>query len=242
MSNNLAKKKYIVTGASSGIGNAVTQRLASTRCEVLAYAGRSESAEENLVHPNISVFRCDFSDLKSIETLFSSVGTDYSSIDGVILCHGYGMFGSLEEFSAKNILDLVNINLISNILICRKLLPVLKMKKSGDVILMGSEAGLKGGKKGAVYCATKFGVNGLAQSLREECSASGVRVSVVNPGMVNTPFFDDLDFQPGESRDNYVEAEDVANMVLTMLSMPSGSVVDQISISPQKNVIRNKSR
>ena len=103
---------------------------------------------------------------------------------------------------------------------------------------MGSEAARTGGKRGAVYSAAKFGLRGLAQSLRQECAASGVRVSIVNPGMVKTAFFDELDFQPGDAPDNYILPEDVARAVLAILETRTGTVVDEINLSPQKKVIR----
>ena len=121
----------------------------------------------------------------------------------------------------------------------RLVVPGLKRRGAGDIILIGSEAGLRGGRKGAVYCATKFAINGFAQSLREECAASNIRVSTINPGMVATAFFDELDFQPGPSRDNYLEAGDIARTVKMMLELPAGSVIDQVNLSPQKHVIRH---
>ena len=103
---------------------------------------------------------------------------------------------------------------------------------------MGSEAAVSGGKKGAVYSATKFAVRGLAQSLREECAGSGVRVGIVNPGMVNTGFFDRLNFRPGNAPGDHLTPEDVADAVWLMLSARAGAVIDEINLSPQKKVIQ----
>ena len=235
-----AGKTFIVTGASSGIGNAVAVMLLNNNARVIALAGRGR--ESDTPHPeltgDVSVVHCDLGVAKEIEFHFADIAKKERRLDGMILCHGYGDFGSIEEFSSRQIQDLVNVNLISNMLICRTIIPAFKKQKRGDVILIGSESGLKGGKKGAVYCATKFGINGFVEALREECAASGVRVSVVNPGMVKTSFFDKLDFSPGENRDNYLLGEDVASAVSLLLEMPQGSVIDKINLSPQKNVIR----
>ena len=62
---------------------------------------------------------------------------------------------------------------------------------------MGSEAALAGTAQGSLYCAAKFALRGLAQALRAECARAGIRVTLVNPGMVQSPFFDELDFRPG---------------------------------------------
>ena len=66
------------------------------------------------------------------------------------------------------------------------------------MVLIGSEAALAGGARGAVYSATKFALRGFCQSLRQESAAAGIRVTLINPGMVRTDFFDQLDFEPGE--------------------------------------------
>ena len=119
-------------------------------------------------------------------------------------------------------------------------MPVIKTNGGGDVVLMGSEAALSGGRYGAVYSATKFAVRGFAQALRHECAAANVRVTIVNPGMVRTQFFDSLEFEPGPDPDNYIEPEDVARAVSGALLAPRGTVVDEINLSPLKRVVRRK--
>ena len=124
--------------------------------------------------------------------------------------------------------------------IVRAFLPVIKRNGGGDVILVGSEAALSGGRYGAVYSATKFGLRGFAQALRHECSVGGVRVAMVNPGMVRTEFFKTLKFEPGTDPENYVEPEDVANAICGILLARSETVVDEINLSPLKRVDRKK--
>ena len=114
----------------------------------------------------------------------------------------------------------------------------MKQRGSGNIVFMGSEAALAGGKRGAVYSAAKFGLRGLAQALRQECAASGLRVSIINPGMVQTEFFNELDFRPGESSNNYILPDDVALAVQMILEARQGTVFDEINLSPQKKVIR----
>ena len=103
--------------------------------------------------------------------------------------------------------------------------------------LRGSESALSGGQKGVVYSATKFALRGAAQALREECSSSGVRIGIINPGMVDTDFFSDLNFRPGSRSDNHLIADDVARAVLLMLHARQGAAIDEINLSPQKHVI-----
>ena len=146
-------------------------------------------------------------------------------------------FGSLEQFSPGQIRRLIDLNLTSQILLARTFLPLLKKQGHGNLVFIGSEAALSGGRKGAVYSASKFALRGFAQSLREECAASGVRVGMVNPGMVATGFFRELDFRPGGSPDQHLQPRDVADAVWLMLTARPGAVIDEINLSPQKKVI-----
>jgi len=117
-------------------------------------------------------------------------------------------------------------------------LPRLKQRDRSDVLFIGSEAALAGGKNGAMYCASKFAIRGFSQALREECAKSGVRVSLVNPGMVKTPFFDQLSFQPGDDSDNYILPDDVADTSKLILSARQGTLFEEINMSPLKKVIK----
>ena len=113
----------------------------------------------------------------------------------------------------------------------------MKRQGSGDVIFIGSEAALEGKRKGSIYCAGKFALRGFSQALRDECSTGNIRVSIVNPGMVNTNFFTDLNFKPGEDSCEHIEPEDVAEAVAMVLNSRKGTVFDEINLSPQKNKV-----
>ena len=153
---------------------------------------------------------------------------------------GYGRFGSLEEFSYHQIREMVDTNLLQHIFVARTFLPRFKKLNAGDLIIIGSEAALTGGKRGAVYSACKFALRGLAQSLREECSSSGIRVCLINPGMVSTEFFKDLDFAPGPDPANHVRPDDIAETVCLVLKAHPGTVFDEINLNPLKKVIQFK--
>ena len=122
----------------------------------------------------------------------------------------------------------------------RALVPVMKKQKKGKIIFLGSQSALQGGQQGSVYSATKFGLRGFAQALREECAKSRLHVSIVNPGMVRTKFFDKLSFSPGDDPTNAIEPEDVAEVVLSILKMREGTVIDEINLSPLNKVIKFK--
>ncbi len=182
----------------------------------------------------------DLSALDALPAHLAGIAADHADLDGIVLNAGSGRFGNLEEFSYRQISDLVAINLIQHLYVARALVPLLKRSTRGDLVVMGSEAALVGGRKGAVYSACKFALRGFAQSMRAECSGSGVRVCLINPGMVQSGFYDNLDFKPGESADNALRVEDVADTLMLVLDARPGTVFDEINLNPLKKVIAFK--
>ena len=98
----------------------------------------------------------------------------------------------------------------------------------------------RGTRQGSIYCASKFAIRGFSQALREECGKSNVRVTLINPGAVRTPFFDELHFEPGAAQENAIEPEDIAEVLLTVLQARPGTVFDEINLSPLSHVWQRK--
>jgi NADP-dependent 3-hydroxy acid dehydrogenase YdfG len=226
----------IVSGASSGIGRAISTRLLEQGYRVTGLA--RDFSKFPCDNSRFTPVCMDLADLDELPAKLDALIKKDAAIDGLICCAGSGRFGSLEEFSPAQIRKLLDLNLTSQLYLVRALLPGMKQRGTGNIVFMGSEAALAGGKRGAVYSAAKFGLRGLAQALRQECAASGLRVSIINPGMVQTAFFNELDFRPGEAPDNYILPEDVAAAVQLILEAREGTVFDEINLSPQKKVIR----
>ena len=122
--------------------------------------------------------------------------------------------------------------------ITRLVLPHFKVQKRGDIVFIGSDAALEGSKKGSLYCAAKFGLRGFSQTIREECASKNVRVSLINPGMVRTQFFEKLDFRPGDDAANAIEPDDVALAAISVFSARPGTVINEINLTPLKKVIK----
>ena len=151
---------------------------------------------------------------------------------------GQGSFNPIENFSTSQIKDFLDLNLISHILLSQIFVRHLKARSGGNIIFLGSEAGLTGKRKATLYSTAKFGLRGFSQALSDEVRASNIRVSLINPGLVRTPFFDLLGFRPGDEQTHAIEAEDVAQVVMTILSSRSQTIMDEINMSPAKNVIK----
>ena len=182
----------------------------------------------------------DLSQLNELPQKLHELQQYFPEIDAVVFSAGMGQFGSLEEFSYAHIEALMTINFTSQVFLSRALLPALKRKTNSDLIFIGSEAAIKGSRKGAVYCASKFALRGFTQALREECSKSNVRVCLINPGMVKTAFFEQLTFEPGDDGSNTILPEDLADAVSYVLCSRSRMVIDEINLSPLNKVVKFK--
>ncbi|MEE9354555.1 MAG: SDR family oxidoreductase [Methylococcaceae bacterium] len=230
----------LVTGASSGIGRAVAVNLLKASHSVIGIA--RDVAKFKHHHPHFYPVAMDLSQLHKLTEKFKLLCVDYPNIDAVVFCAGQGLFGSLEQYSAEQIQSLINLNFTSQALMARLLVPKMKQQGRGHIIFLGSEAALKGSRQGTIYCASKFAVRGFAQALREECANSGVRVTLINPGMVRSPFFDTLTFQPGQKATQYLLPEDVAEAVSYVIHSRADMVVDEINLNPLNRVVKAKNK
>ncbi len=233
----MGTRRIIVSGASRGIGETICHLLLKEGHNVIGIA-RDYSNTNN--HKNFKRIALDLNDTKAMETTVGSLVKEYPDIDGLINNAGAGKFASLEEFSIKQIEALLQLNLHSAILLTRMLITTLKKQKRSDIVFMGSESGLQGARYGSVYCATKFGLRGFAQSLRHECASNNLHVGIINPGMVRSSFFDQLKFEPGTSRDNALQLEDVANTVLSLLNAPDHVMIEEINLNPLIKIVKKK--
>lgn len=229
----------IITGASSGIGLAMTHTLLREGYQVLGIANSFEKA--NIEHPNFS-FKCiNLANLDALpEQMSKLAGAVATPVKALINNAGIGRMGFLEQLSVKDIRLVMDTNFTSQAIVTKSFLPLLKTQGHGDIVFTGSEAALRGARQGSIYCASKFALRGFTQALREECGKSGLRVALINPGAVRTPFFDELHFEPGPEPENAIEPEDIAKAVLMVLEARVGTVFDEITISPGSHAWRRK--
>lgn len=232
------KRTVLVTGASSGIGRAIARHLLQQGHHVIGISRDGAKFTRRLDH--FSPVQLDLSRLNELPQKLRELEQAHPDIDAVVFCAGRGQFGSVEEFSYAQIEDLMALNFTSQAFLVRALLPALKRKQRGDLIFIGSEAALKGSRKGSIYCASKFAVRGFTQALREECGKSNVRVCLINPGMVKTEFFEQLSFEPGDDETNFIAPEDVAEAVCYVLDARAQIVIDEINLSPLNKVVKFK--
>ncbi len=230
--------KALITGSSSGIGRATAELLLQRGATVVGIArDHAKFAPDSDHYEPVTL---DLSDLDAAAASLDDLARVHHDVAAVVSNAGAGRFGAIEQFSASQIRHDIDLNLTSHLLLARSFLPVLKRRKGGDLIIIGSEAALRGSRKGTVYCAAKSGLRGAAQALADECSRRGVRVTLVNPGFVRTPFFDALDFEPADDPSSALTPEDIATKLLEILEAPDGPAYGEINIAPPHPALRSK--
>lgn len=226
----------VITGASKGIGRAIALRLLKEGFTILGIARDFSNFPSK--HRRFHHVSLDLSDLERLSAHLNRLSREHPRVDAVICNAGRGHFGELEQFSYDEIRSFIDLNFVSHAYVARAFLPAMKRRGKGDLVFIGSEAGLYGTQKGTLYCASKFALRGFAQALRQECAASGVRVSIVNPGMVRTSFFNGLNVSHGKEEENFLLPEEIAEAVVMVLSRRQGTVFDEINVTPLKKVVR----
>lgn len=232
----IKERKVLVTGSSDGIGRSITLSLLKSEAKVIGLA--RDHSKFNPETKNYIKYKTDFSNEEILLNTIAKIIKDHKDLDCLVSNAGFGKFGTLETFSTKEINDFIFTNLTSHMILTNKILPHLKKIRKGNIIFIGSESALKGGKNGSLYSAAKFGLRGFSQSIREESCSKNIHVSLINPGMVRTSFFNNLDFMPGEDKSNAIEPDDIGKIVIDILSTRNGSVIEEINLSPLKKVIK----
>ena len=153
-------RTLIVTGASSGIGRSIVEQQIDDGMRVIGIARDFSSMPDH--GKSFVAIELDLANLEAAADHLTALSRKYPEVTGVICSAGRGRFGSLEEFSYADIRSLMDLNFTSQAYVIRAFLPMLKRNGWGDIIIIGSEAALTGGARGAIYSASKSALRALA--------------------------------------------------------------------------------
>ena len=237
---DLDRQVAIITGAGSGIGQAIAEALAQVGVRV-ALAARTKTALDavaNTIHTSggtALVVPTDVGDEAQIEQLVTKTHAEWGRLDILVTSAGGASFGPLVESSTADWDSMMNINLRATYLCAKHALKIMLPQKSGHILNVLSLASYTALPGSAAYTASKFGALGLTKVMAAEVRSQGIKVTAVLPGSVNTPLWDksggDLD------RNKMLSAIDVASAMLDVIAQPPGIYTDEIRLMPPLGIL-----
>lgn len=240
----LAGRTVLVTGASAGIGEACARAFAAQGARVILAARRAERLEalsQDLRSGGTDVLalELDVSDAAAVAGVIGGLAAEWREIDVLVNNAGLGRgLDKLWEGDPADWDEMVDTNVKGLLYVSRAVLPGMVERGRGHVINLGSVAGHEVYPGGAVYCATKHAVGAITRGLRMDVLGTGVRVSTVDPGMVETEF-SVVRFHGDRERADRVyrgmdplTADDIAETVVWVASRPPHVCIDEIIIKP----------
>lgn len=221
------EKVAIVTGASGALGGALARRLLGLGAIVETFDRSPESAAGALADlaagDRLAVRGVDLTDAEAVERAVGEVVERRGRVDHLFATvGGFAFDGPVESSSLATWERMLDVNLRTALHAVRAVLPAMKARGSGTIVLVGSEASLAGGAKVAAYSASKAALLRLAESLAAECRGSGVRINCVLPGTLDTAA--NRDAMPDADRSGWVDLDAVVDAMLFLASPAARAV------------------
>lgn len=226
---------WLVTGASRGLGRHLALQLAERGHEVLA-CGRDESrlaeleAQAARAAGRIVPVVVDLRDPAQVSARIGAALERAGRVDGVVNNAAFGFFKPLVEHSERDLLDIVQVNLVAAMQICRAVAPGMVAQRAGHIVMIGSDLARRPLARMAPYVATKHALAGFAHSLLRELKEHGVKVTLVNPGIIDTGFGGGREGGGEESWS--LRPALLARLILDLVELPGHAVVDEVTVHP----------
>ena len=243
--SELAGEVAIVTGASSGIGEATAESLASRGASVVLAARRADELEavaerirtdggEALVVPT------DVTEDDDIDALVAETVDEFETIDILVNNAGVMLLEPLESADRDNLRQMIEVNLLGLMNLTHAALPTMQAQDSGHIVNISSTAGRRAGAKSSGYNATKFGVNAFTEAVRQEVTTDGIRTTIIEPGAVDTELQEHI---PDEEIKQQIEegmiesmtpleSDDIARAITYAVTQPQHVNVNEVLIRP----------
>ena len=238
------RKNILVTGATSGFGKAIAELFASKGYDVIITGRRQERLQQikedwtNKYGITVSTLLFDVRDKDAVQQSIAELLKEIDHID--ILVNNAGLasgMSSIEEGDTDDWDTMIDTNVKGLLYVTRQIAPVMKQQGYGHIFNIGSTAGKVVYKNGNVYCATKFAVDSLTQSMRIDLLPYSIKVTGINPGMAETEF-SIVRFKGDVDRAQKVyegfkplQSEDIANVVYMCASMPAHVCINDLTLS-----------
>lgn len=243
--SELSGRVAIVTGASSGIGEATAETLASRGASVVLAARRENELEtladqiESAGGEALSV-PTDLTAEDDIDNLVDTTVAEFGSIDILVNNAGVMLLEPVERSDRENFRQMVEVNLLGLMNLTHAALPVMQEQGAGHIVNVSSTAGRDANANGSGYSATKFGVNAFSESLRQEVTAEGIRTTIIEPGAVETELPEHIPDEEIKEQleDGFLDSitplqgEDIADAIAYAVTRPQHVSVNEMLVRP----------
>jgi len=242
MAGRLEGKVAVVTGASSGIGEATVRALVGEGASVVAGARRKERLEELVEEATgeggrVVAAECDVTDERQAHALVNRAVEEFGRIDILVNNAGVMLLSKVEKGLSDEWRRMFDVNVLGLLYATDAAVEAMKRRGSGHIVNISSVAGRKTRPTVGVYSGTKFAVNAISEALRQELLEDGIRITMVEPGAVATELTDhitDEEVREGLKQRNIepLQPEDIANAIAYSVSQPQRVSVNEILIRP----------
>ncbi|BDA74199.1 oxidoreductase [Rivularia sp. IAM M-261] len=239
--SNLNEKVIIITGASSGIGEATARLLAKNGAKVILGARRTDRLEAIAKEINASGGIAEYQALdvtqrSQLEAIVQFAQTKFGRVDVLINNAGVMPLSALEQLKVEEWERMIDVNIKGVLYGIAAALPVMKAQKTGQIINISSIGGHTVSPTAAVYCATKFAVGAISEGLRQEVGGD-IRVTVISPGVTESELADSISDEGArlrmqEYRRVYIPASAIARTILFAIEQPLDVDINEIIVRP----------
>lgn len=237
------KRTAVITGATSGIGQATAHLLANHNFNLILCGRRAERLEkerdELSKHTSVETLQFDVRDQQEVHHAFQSLPENWKTID--VLVNNAGNAHGLDPIQTGDVRDwdaMIDINVKGLLYVTKEIVPGMTLRKQGHIINLGSIAGKEVYPNGNVYCASKFAVDALTRGMRMDLNPYGIRVTSINPGLVESEF-SLVRFKGDEARAASVyqgftplNPNDIADIILYVITRPDHVMLADITVFP----------
>jgi short-subunit dehydrogenase len=230
---SVKEKNILIVGATGGIGSSVAKQLAANGANVFLAGRNAEklaAVAAGIKVPVERTFSLDISVPEQVMELKESFFKAYSTIDILINAAGVGIIKPTETLSGEDFLRSLNYNLYGPFLLVKAFLPAMKEVKKGLIINIPGVLGKTPMAGAAAYSASKYGLLGMMQSIREEVKRTDIRITNIFMGGVDSPFWDTIDLRV--QREKMIQAEEAAKAIWFLCQQPASGVVSEMVLQP----------
>lgn len=236
MSAERRHQTVLITGATKGIGRAITLLLALQGYDIAFCSRHIEDVQDletwlHSTYPDQQFIGCctDLTDESQLQTFAQAARQHLGDIDVLINNAGVFLPGNVLEEEENTLHQQWQLNVLSMYRMCRLIAPSMKNRRHGHIVNLGSIAGTRAYPNGGSYCITKYAVHGLTDVLREELRAYGVAVTLMVPGATWSDSWSGVDLPD----DRLMKADDIARIVASVLTLEPSAMVETVVVRPQ---------